>query len=168
VDCRTRSHTFDAAIARAVAGVASVWALPRTLVEAVIQQESAFRADAVSSAGAIGLMQVLPVNATRVGLSPAALFNPADNILAGTRLLAVLLRHYQGDVISALVAYNARPRQARAPLPNNGETPEYVRRVLSFWRMYETCAAGQPEPAPPPTIKRVSEQPSPLDSVHSG
>jgi hypothetical protein len=65
---------------------------------------------------------------------------PGPNILAGTRLLAVLLRHYRGDVVSALVAYNARPRMRLAPVPENGETPGYVRRVLGSWRDAERCA----------------------------
>jgi hypothetical protein len=49
------------------------------------------------------------------------------------RLLAVLLRHYEGDVISALVAYNARPRRLFAPIPRNGETPAYVWKVLGMF-----------------------------------
>ena len=148
VECLTRNRTFDAAIASAVADVASVWPLPSSLVKAVIRQESAFQPTAVSSAGAIGLMQVLPSNAKRLGLAPEALFNPADNILAGARLLAVLLKHYGGDVISALVAYNARPRRPLAPLPDNGETPVYVQAVLRFWTGYERCDAQRPQSVP--------------------
>lgn len=110
--------------------------MPRALVLAVIRQESAFVPNAVSRAGAIGLMQVMPANAERLGFSRAELWIPARNILAGTRLLAALLKHYDGDVISALVGYNARPRVAMAPLPRNGETPEYVARVLAFYRAY--------------------------------
>jgi soluble lytic murein transglycosylase-like protein len=141
VQCRARTRSFDAAITHAVAEVASVWPVPASLVRAVIQQESGFRPIVVSSAGAIGLMQVLPSNATRLGLTPEALLNPTDNILAGVRLLAALLRHYRGDVISALIAYNARPRRPLAPLPDNGETPGYVRAVLRFWTRFESCDA---------------------------
>jgi soluble lytic murein transglycosylase-like protein len=146
--CRAGIRTFDAAIAKAVAEVASVWPLPPSLVKAVIQQESAFRPAAVSSAGAVGLMQMLPSNATRLGLAPQDLFNPAENILAGARLLAVLLRHYRGDVISALVAYNAGPRRRLAPIPANGETPAYVSAVLRLWTRYESCSNRRPKPAP--------------------
>lgn len=149
--CRKPNPAFEAAIARAVAAVAYVWPVPHSFVAAVIEQESAFRPDAVSAAGAIGLMQVLPVNAERVGLPPAALFSPTENILAGTRLLAVLLKHYRGDVISALVAYNAGPRRPRAPLPNNGETPAYVRAVLGRWTGYERCTSPRPEVVPKTT-----------------
>jgi soluble lytic murein transglycosylase-like protein len=141
VECRSVKTPFDALIAEAVAEVAPVWAVPGSLVKAVIQQESAFQPAAVSRAGAIGLMQVLPSNALRLGVAPEALFNPGDNILAGTRLLAVLLKHYEGDVISTLVAYNARPRRPLAALPDNGETPAYVHAVLRFWDRYRGCEA---------------------------
>jgi transposase len=77
------------------------------------------------------LMQLMPYTARRVGIADRHLFDPARNILGGVRLLAVLLRHYDGDVVSALVAYNARPRRLLAPIPRNGETPMYVWRVLA-------------------------------------
>jgi soluble lytic murein transglycosylase-like protein len=137
-----RDASYDATIETAIAEVAPVWPLPTSFVKAVIQRESAFQPSAVSSAGAVGLMQVLPSNAWRLGFRPEALWSPAANILAGVRLLAVLLKHYQGDVISALVAYNARPRRRLAPLPNNGETPAYVRAVLRFWAVFQSCEAA--------------------------
>jgi len=68
---------------------------------------------------------------------------PRLNILAGTRLVAVLLRHYQGDVVSALLAYNARPRPIFAPLPENGETELYVRAVLEAWTRFQRCERGR-------------------------
>ena len=128
---------YQGEVERAIATTANVYPVPRALVHAVMQQESSCRARALSHAGARGLMQVMPANARRLGVSPEGLWIPATNILAGVRLLAVLLRHYRGDVISALVAYNARPRPLHAPLPRNGETPPYVWRVLGFYRAYE-------------------------------
>jgi soluble lytic murein transglycosylase-like protein len=142
--CGAGRNAYDRDISAAVQSVASVWSLPSSLIKAVIQRESAFNPTALSRAGAIGLMQVLPSNAVRLGLAQEALWTPRDNILAGTRLLAVLLRHYQGDVISALVAYNARPRPRFAPLPDNGETPFYVRAVLRSWASFERCAGQRP------------------------
>jgi soluble lytic murein transglycosylase-like protein len=81
-------------------------------------------------------MQVMPFNARALGIEVEDLQDPTKNVLAGVRMLAVLLAHYRGDVISALVAYNARPRKLGAPLPRNGETPGYVKAVLSYWRRY--------------------------------
>lgn len=121
---------FEAEIDAALAETAAIYPVPKALVVAVISVESGFRQRAVSRAGAKGLMQLMPYTARRVGVAERHLFDPAQNVLGGVRLLAVLLRHYDGDVISALVAYNARPRRLMAPLPRNGETPMYVWRVL--------------------------------------
>jgi soluble lytic murein transglycosylase-like protein len=135
------SDAYDPEIRIAVASVASIWPVPHSFVKAVIHRESGFRPRAVSPAGAVGLMQVMPINARRLGVTSAELWTPAMNILAGTRLLAVLLRHYRGDVISTLVAYNAGPRQPLAPVSENGETPKYVGIVLSSWRALRRCEA---------------------------
>jgi soluble lytic murein transglycosylase-like protein len=140
---------FEKEVDAAVAATAGTYPVPRELVLAVIRRESAFNPKALSKAGAVGLMQVMPFNASLLGVTVEDLADPARNILAGTRLLAVLLRHYQGDVISALVAYNARPRSAGAPLPDNGETPEYVRAVLGFFYAYR-AAAGLKQPVAAP------------------
>lgn len=121
---------FEAEIEAALAETADIYPAPKALVVAVISVESAFRPRAVSPAGAKGLMQLMPYTARRVGIAERDLFDPAKNILGGVRLLAVLLRHYDGDVISTLVAYNARPRRLFAPIPRNGETPRYVWKVL--------------------------------------
>jgi soluble lytic murein transglycosylase-like protein len=149
---RGLDSSYDRAIKAAVTEVTPVWRVPTSLVKAVIQQESAFQPAVVSSAGAIGLMQVLPSNALRLGFRPEALWSPAENILAGTRLLAVLLRHYQGDVISTLVAYNARPRRRLASLPDNGETPAYVRAVLRYWAALQRCE-GPAKTLPSGTVR---------------
>jgi soluble lytic murein transglycosylase-like protein len=129
---------FEAEIAAAVRDVEHVHPVPTALIKAVIQQESGFNPKAISKAGAVGLMQVMPYTAQRVGLTEADLSDPAKNILAGTRLLAVLLRYYRGDLISVLVAYNSRPRKIFAPIPRNGETPGYVAAVLRFFHAYST------------------------------
>lgn len=127
---------YDREIAAAIEDVHDVHHVPAALVKAVIMQESSWNPRAVSRAGALGLMQLLPATAAKVGVSREELFDPAKNILAGVRLLAVLLRHYRGDVISALTAYNARPRELFAPIPQNGETPGYVRAVLAYYARY--------------------------------
>ncbi len=127
---------YDREIAAAIEDVHDVHHVPAALVKAVITQESSWNPRAVSRAGALGLMQLLPATAAKVGVSREELFDPAKNILAGVRLLAVLLRHYDGDVISALTAYNARPRRLFAPIPQNGETPGYVRAVLANYARY--------------------------------
>jgi soluble lytic murein transglycosylase-like protein len=138
-------------IAAAVADVAPVYAVPEALVRALIQEESDFDPLARSHAGAVGLMQVMPGTAARVGISEAQLTEPRANILAGTRLLAALLQHYRGDLVAALVAYNAGPRRRQDPLPRNGETPAYVLRVLRTYRGLSRAegAAARRSPATP-------------------
>jgi soluble lytic murein transglycosylase-like protein len=125
---------FEAEIDAALAETAAIYPVPKALVVAVISVESSFRPRAVSRAGAKGLMQLMPYTARRVGIAERELFDPRRNVLGGVRLLAVLLRHYEGDVVSVLVAYNARPRRLFAPLPRNRETPQYVWRVLALAR----------------------------------
>jgi soluble lytic murein transglycosylase-like protein len=127
---------FETQIAAAVEDAKQVWPVPAELVRAVIRQESAFDPKAKSKAGAIGLMQLMPGNAAKLGFTEAELWVPAKNVMAGTRFLAVLLKHYDGDLISALVAYNAHPMKSGAPIPRNGETPEYVARVLRYYAAY--------------------------------
>ncbi len=132
---------YEAEIDAALAATAAIYPVPKALVVAVISAESGFRPRAVSPAGARGLMQLMPHTARRVGIAQRHLFDPAQNILGGVRLLAVLIRHYDGDVISALVAYNARPRGLFASIPRNGETPAYVWRVLAQAREVSTRPA---------------------------
>ncbi len=127
---------YELEIAAAIADVQSVHHVPAGLVKAIIRCESNFDARAVSKAGAIGLMQVMPFNARRVGIAPEELWTPSRNILAGVRLIAVLLKYYDGDLISVLVAYNANPRKVLAPIPRNGETPRYVAAVLKYYQTY--------------------------------
>lgn len=89
-------------------------------------------------------MQLMPYTARRVGIEERHLLDPAQNVLAGVRLLAVLLRHYEGDLIAALVAYNARPRRLWSPVPRNGETPAYVWKVLARVRRFSVVATTRP------------------------
>ena len=131
-------HRFDAEIESAVSDAAPLFRVPPALVRAVIKQESGFNPHALTQCGAVGLMQVMPFNALKLGLAGEdALWVPALNILAGVRLLAALLLHYEGDVIAALVAYNSGPKQKLAPLPRNGETPNYVSAILRYWRQFD-------------------------------
>ena len=141
---------YDALIARVVRETGGPYEVPFALVKAVIRQESAFRSDAVSRAGARGLMQVMPSTAARLGVAPERLFDPEENIRAGVRLLASLLERYQGDVITTVAAYNAGPLPALAPLPRNAEAPAYVWRVLGFYEAYSgpTVVHGADESAP--------------------
>ncbi len=143
-----RDDAYDPAIDAAVRDVNDLYPVPRALVKAIIRRESAFNPRARSRVGAIGLMQLMPFNARKVGLREADLWDPTKNILGGTRLLAALLRYYNGDMVAALAAYNAKPRNPFAPLPKNGETPEYVTVCLRYFDEYTRAAGGGLAPRP--------------------
>ncbi|GGG10485.1 lytic transglycosylase domain-containing protein [Paenibacillus abyssi] len=78
-----------------------------SLIKAVIHTESSFRSDAVSSAGAKGLMQLMDATAKGLGVNDS--FDPGQNIDGGTRYLSYLLRKYDNNELAALAAYNAGP-----------------------------------------------------------
>lgn len=109
--------------------------LPPSLLLAVIAVESGFRADAVSPAGALGLMQLMPATAGDLGVA-----NPLDareNVDGGARYLAFLRKHFKSDEL-ALAAYNAGPgRVARAGgVPDFPETKAYIEAVLGLAASY--------------------------------
>ncbi len=108
------------------------------LIRAVIKAESDFDPMAVSRAGAIGLMQLMPQ--TAVQLDVQDLYNPEDNIGGGTKYLRQLLDRFRGNLPLALAAYNAGERvvdRYRA-LPPIEETRRYVRKVLRYYRTFLT------------------------------
>ncbi|MGM0452597.1 MAG: transglycosylase SLT domain-containing protein [Thermodesulfobacteriota bacterium] len=106
------------------------------LVKAVIKAESAFNPEAVSTAGARGLMQIMPANFDTFGLGDP--FNPEENIHAGTRYLKQLITRYDGDLHLALAAYNAGPKAVDqySGIPPYEETRNYVDRVLAYYDRY--------------------------------
>ncbi|MGX9357028.1 lytic transglycosylase domain-containing protein [Roseobacteraceae bacterium S113] len=101
------------------------------LALAVIAVESAGRADAVSSAGAQGLMQLMPATAERFDVSDALV--PADNIRGGVAYLDWLMKTFDRDPLVVLAAYNAGEGSVRAHagVPPFSETRDYVPKVLA-------------------------------------
>ncbi|HLA24679.1 MAG TPA: lytic transglycosylase domain-containing protein, partial [bacterium] len=135
-----------------VAPAAARYGVDPLLVLAVIREESRFDPRAVSSANAVGLMQLLPSTARGIlgrPVGPTALMEPALNIRAGTAYLAGLLRGFQGTVPLAVGGYNAGPGGVRrhAALARSdlerfveelpyAETRAYVQRVMQSHGIY--------------------------------
>lgn len=107
--------------------------LPAGLLDALVATESAYRPFAVSAAGAQGLAQLMPGTARSLGVSDS--FDVVANLDGGARYLRAMIDRF-GSISLGLAAYNAGPGAVKrwAGIPNNGETPAYVARVLSHWR----------------------------------
>ncbi len=112
------------------------------LLHAVIRAESAYNPSAVSSAGAIGLMQLMPATAARYNVSD--IYDPAENIRGGAQYLRFLLDMFEHDLRLALAGYNAGENAVVKygnSIPPYPETQKYVRKVLQFlWA--ERASAG--------------------------
>jgi soluble lytic murein transglycosylase-like protein len=119
-------------VEQSVQQAAAKYNLPPELIRGVIRAESNFQADAVSSAGAKGLMQLMPETAKDLGVTNP--FDVRQNIDGGARYLRQMLDRFGGDLKRALAAYNAGPGavdQFGGDVPF-AETRQYVRRVLRF------------------------------------
>jgi soluble lytic murein transglycosylase-like protein len=104
------------------------------LVHAVIQTESAYNASAVSRAGAVGLMQLMPATARRYGVTNRT--DPVQNVDGGTRYLKDLLGMFNYNLRLAVAAYNAGENAViryNNSIPPYPETQNYVRQVLSLY-----------------------------------
>lgn len=131
------AFSYDGLIQQA----AAQYGVDPALIKGVIQSESSFRPDAVSAAGAKGLMQLMDGTAQGMGVTDP--FDPAQNISGGTRYLSYLLRKYDGNEAVALAAYNAGPGTVdKLGITNDkdlvsrlselpSETQAYVRKVLN-------------------------------------
>ncbi|MDD3992101.1 MAG: lytic transglycosylase domain-containing protein [Desulfobacteraceae bacterium] len=111
---------------------ADKYGLSPALIQSVIKAESNFQVDAVSSAGAQGLMQLMPATAKELGV--VDVFDIDANVDGGTRYLKQMLDQFGGDIKLALAAYNAGPGtvQRYGQIPPYRETRNYIDRVMRF------------------------------------
>jgi peptidoglycan lytic transglycosylase len=149
---------FPLSFSEAVQDQASKHQLDPAHVYAVIRQESAFNKDARSSAGAMGLMQLMPntgsITARKYDIPLAStrnLFDPDKNISIGSAYLRQVMAQYDNSIVLASAAYNAGPQRVESWLPETGsrsaatwialipftETRKYVQRVLAYAAIYD-------------------------------
>ena len=107
-----------------------------SLLKALIKAESNFNPEAVSRAGAKGLMQIMPANIKDLKIKDP--FDPRENILGGARYLKQLIKRFNGELPLALAAYNAGPKvvERYQDIPPIKETEEFVEKVLKYYAIY--------------------------------
>ena len=131
------------AYAAAVEQFSEIHQISPVLLEALVWQESRWRAGARSSAGAIGLAQLMPGTARELGVNP---LDPNANLAGGARYLRQQLDRFDGDIERALAAYNAGPgRVIRARgIPRIAETQAYVRSIVDRLSGFSLVQGQQP------------------------
>lgn len=122
------SQSMDAIFAEA----ASLYGVPLNLLKAMGKAESGFDANAVSPAGAQGVMQLMPATAKSLGVEDP--FDARSNIMGGARYIAQKLQQYNGDIDLALAAYNAGSGNVAkyGGVPPFSETRNYIARIKGY------------------------------------
>jgi soluble lytic murein transglycosylase-like protein len=151
----TGNPTYDALVRQSAAR----HGVDPNLVFAVMRQESGFHPRAVSYKGASGLMQLMPATAQRLGVTN--IFDPAQNIDAGTKYLRFLLDMFNGDVHLALAGYNAGENaviRSGYQIPKYRETQNYVKSISAKYTRHKhttkatPAGVAAPKPAAPEAV----------------
>jgi len=134
---------------------AARYGIDPALLYGVVRQESAFDPNAVSSAGAEGLAQIMPSNFASLGITNP--FDPAQSVDGGARMLAENLQTFGGNTTNALAAYNAGVGavERSGGVPPYAETQNYVSQVLAYAGQYPGTTAAATATAAPSTVATI-------------
>lgn len=135
-------YTFQSLIAAASAR----YNVDTAMIKAIIRAESGYNPQALSPAGAGGLMQLMPLTAESLGVED--IFDPAQNINAGVRYFKKLMKMFKYDVSLALAAYNAGIQRVYEynGIPPFTTTQIYVKKVLEYHQYYSNQASREENP----------------------
>lgn len=135
--CNTKSMDRSSDFTNEIHQASKKYGINPNLVKAVIKVESAFKPDAVSPKGAMGLMQLMPKTAKRFNVTDP--FDPYQNIDSGAKYLGFLLSLFDGNIRLALAAYNAGEQTVKkyGTIPPFKETNSYISKVLSHFKSLE-------------------------------
>jgi soluble lytic murein transglycosylase-like protein len=136
INNNTSSNELDSAINEAIVSASKKYSLDPNLIKAVIRTESNFNPNAVSSSGAMGLMQLMPKTSDSLGVNNP--FSVYDNVSGGSKYLKEMLDRFDNDEKLALAAYNSGPGTVEKynGVPPYLETQNYVPKVLSYKEQY--------------------------------
>ena len=145
-----------------IQAAAARYGVDADLITSIIATESNFDPKAISRHNARGLMQLLPQTAARLGVQN--IFDPGENIDAGTRYLRDLLQRYRNDLALTLAAYNAGPARVRkyGRVPPFTETQTYVRRVKNSYNKRKSGVEVSKAPARAPDVPTPPDTGAPL------
>lgn len=129
---------------------ANTYGVSSIILKSIAKAESGFNPSAVSSAGAVGIMQLMPSTAAALGVSNS--YDARENIMGGAKYISQLLSNYQGNISLALAAYNAGSANVDkyGGIPPFTETQNYVKKVLSYMEEFGSAVSN--------TVSSVSDQ----------
>ena len=112
------------------------YGVDENLLKSVAKAESSFNPSAISNAGAVGIMQLMPDTAKELGVKDS--FDPYENIMGGAKYLSQMLKQFNGNVSYALAGYNAGPDAVTKynGIPPYAETQNYVTTVLGYFKEF--------------------------------
>lgn len=125
-------------INEAISNASKKYGVDENMIRAIIKQESSFQPYALSTSGAMGLMQLMPNTANLLSVTDP--YDIEQNIMGGTRYFKAQLEAFDGSYELALAAYNAGPNNVRkyGGIPPFSQAQNFVKNILEYYRLYSS------------------------------